>query len=492
MHSSRSESYRIYPVSSLHWFPISSLSDTSSSRFHSQLLWWRDVRLGQVVRVQCVNVTNVYSSSPNADLATLPDCVEVPLPLDRILHLSYSTAPALTLQVGLRTFFFRIRVLSAAICMWCCSTLAGFLFVEWGLLNTEQLEEGFDGDSVARVCDCYLVRYVTFATLQNTSFISCHCDFGQWPTWRPRGLLCGHDHCVDIWLTLSSTVCRSMSSDQMSRHRARSQASKHSFAARHAPPQPTLTPENTDGGLEPCAATASLLLYSQRNVILVLHHNTLAIERRFDLHREDVQWIQVDNSSERGSGRLAVSYDAGSTAIVWDILTGGEVARFSSYEHMRVASFMRNGNIAFGNDQGNVILFEPSTSEHISARTIYDPITAIAPATDCRTFAIGYLNGSILVATLQPSFTILHTLTTARAPARITGLAWHGSSSKQKTDMLATQTSDGDLRVWSVPKPPHQDTPNIIRVLSRAEVQALGPCWFAWSKNGRIVQYAEG
>lgn len=35
-------------------------------------------------------------------------------------------------------------------------------------------------------------------------------------------------------------------------------------------------------------------------------------------------------------------------------------------------------------------MFEPSTSEHISARTIYDPITAIAPAADSRTFAIGY------------------------------------------------------------------------------------------------------
>ena len=42
-----------------------------------------------------------------------------------------------------------------------------------------------------------------------------------------------------------------------------------------------------------------------------------------------------------------------------------------------------------GNAQGNIILFEPSTSEHISARTIFDPITALAPAADCRTFAIG-------------------------------------------------------------------------------------------------------
>lgn len=144
------------------------------------------------------------------------------------------------------------------------------------------------------------------------------------------------------------------------------------------------------------------------------------------------------------------------------------------------------------NDQGNAILFEPSTSEHVSARTIFDPITAIAPAADCRTFAIGYLNGSILIATLQPSFTILHTLNTTRSPSRITDLAWHGSSSKQKTDMLATQTSDGDLRVWSVPKIAHGELPNIIRVLQRPDLQQRGPCWFAWSKNGRIVQYADG
>jgi hypothetical protein len=161
-----------------------------------------------------------------------------------------------------------------------------------------------------------------------------------------------------------------------------------------------------------------------------------------------------------------------------------------------------------GNAQGNIILFEPSTSEHLSARTIFDPITALAPAADCRTFAIGYvthnshecyadydryLNGSILIATLQPSFTILHTLTTPRAPSPIAGLAWHGSSSKQKSEMLAAQTADGDLRVWSVPKAPHSgDVPCVIRVLNQKEQREPGPSWFAWSKNGRIVQYTEG
>ncbi|KAF2813339.1 uncharacterized protein BDZ99DRAFT_517608 [Mytilinidion resinicola] len=259
------------------------------------------------------------------------------------------------------------------------------------------------------------------------------------------------------------------------------------------PPTPSITPGNDEFGFEPCAATASFLLYAQRNVILCLHHDTLAIERRFTRHREDVTWISVDNVSERGAGRLVVSYDAGSTAIVWDLFTGEEVARFASYEQIRVAAWMRNGNVAFGNAQGNVILFEPSTSEHISSRTIFDPITALAPAADCRTFAIGYLNGSILITTLQPTFTILHTLTTPRAPSPLVGLAWHGSSSKQKSEMLATQTSDGDLRVWSVPKAPHGDAPCVIRILNKSEsYREPGPCWFGWSKNGRIVQYSEG
>jgi hypothetical protein len=138
----------------------------------------------------------------------------------------------------------------------------------------------------------------------------------------------------------------------------------------------------------------------------------LAIERRFQSHQENIDFISVDNVSERGAGRLVVSYDVGQTAIVWDIFTGTEIARFASFEHLRVASWMRNGNVAFGeryikstgwihlltgsigNGKGEVILFEPPTQEHISARTIFDPITAMAPATDCRTHAIGYVSCS--------------------------------------------------------------------------------------------------
>lgn len=57
--------------------------------------------------------------------------------------------------------------------------------------------------------------------------------------------------------------------------------------------------------------------------------------------------------------------------------------------------------------------------------------------------------------------------------------------------MLATQMADGDLRVWSVPKPPSTDAPVVIRVLNRTDNRELGAHWFGWSKNGRIIQFSE-
>jgi hypothetical protein len=114
------------------------------------------------------------------------------------------------------------------------------------------------------------------------------------------------------------------------------------------PPTPSATPGTDEFAFDPVSATASFLLVAQRNEILCLHHDTLAVERRFTRHREDISWIHADTVSERGGGRLVVSYDAGSTAIVWDLFTGDEVARFASYEQIRVAAWMRNGNVAFG------------------------------------------------------------------------------------------------------------------------------------------------
>lgn len=162
--------------------------------------------------------------------------------------------------------------------------------------------------------------------------------------------------------------------------------------------------------MDPCAATASMFLYAQGSSIICCHHDTLAIERTFTMHSEDIQLLAVDNQSETGGGRLVVSYDASKTAIVWDLMTGDEIARFASFQMLTAATWMSNGNVAFGkswsqsgnkpsatsdhrvigNSHGNIILFEPSTSEHISSRTLNQiAVTAIAPSADCRTFAIG-------------------------------------------------------------------------------------------------------
>jgi hypothetical protein len=245
---------------------------------------------------------------------------------------------------------------------------------------------------------------------------------------------------------------------------------------------------------EPTAATASMFLYGQANAVVVSHHDSLTIERRFSRHSAEVQLLAVDTQSEFGAGRLVVSYDVDMTAIVWDLMTGDEVARFASYENLTCAAWMRNGNVAFGNSQGNIILFEPTTSEHISARTIDQiAVTALAPAADCRTFAIGYQNGSLLIATLQPRFTILHNLSTSRAPSPIVTLAWHASSPRQKSDMLAVQTYDGDLRVWSVAKSFNSNDPaKVVRILKRTDNYQNGANWLGWSKNGRIIQYSDG
>lgn len=100
--------------------------------------------------------------------------------------------------------------------------------------------------------------------------------------------------------------------------------------------------------LQPCAATASIFLYAQGSTIICVHHDTLAVERRFEKHRDPVVMLSVDNVSERGAGRLVVSYDASQTAIVWDLFTGDEITRFASFKPLQVAAWMKNGNIAFG------------------------------------------------------------------------------------------------------------------------------------------------
>lgn len=140
-----------------------------------------------------------------------------------------------------------------------------------------------------------------------------------------------------------------MSSGQLARNRALSMGSGRSSRGRNASLADFSMGRTTlPKDFEPSDATASMFLYAQGSSIVCAHHDTLKIERRFSRHTEEVQLLAVDNISERGAGRLVISYDAGQTAIVWDLMTGDEVARFASYNNLTVAAWMRNGNVAFG------------------------------------------------------------------------------------------------------------------------------------------------
>ena len=147
----------------------------------------------------------------------------------------------------------------------------------------------------------------------------------------------------------ADTVCEAfpMSAGQLARQRSSSAGTRPPL--RSATP---IDPRVTDVDFEACAATASYFVYSQGPTIICLHHDSLVIERRFDGgkdgHEEPIVFLCADNVSERGAGRLVVSYDAGKVAIVWDLFTGQQVARFGSYHTIGAAAWMRNGNIAFG------------------------------------------------------------------------------------------------------------------------------------------------
>lgn len=58
--------------------------------------------------------------------------------------------------------------------------------------------------------------------------------------------------------------------------------------------------------------------------------------------------------------------------------------------------------------------------------------------------------------------------------------------------MLATQTHNGDLRVWSIAKShTAEDAAKVVRILKRSDNFSEGPNWMGWSKNGRVIQFSD-
>jgi hypothetical protein len=101
-----------------------------------------------------------------------------------------------------------------------------------------------------------------------------------------------------------------------------------------------------------------------------------------------------------------------------------------------------------------------------------------------------YNTGTILIVTVAPMFSILHSLHTTSTPSPISGLAWHGTLSGAKTEMLATHTTTGDLRVWAIPKVGHDGLAHIIRTIGPGTTK-IARAWFGWSRAGKLVQYCD-
>jgi hypothetical protein len=101
--------------------------------------------------------------------------------------------------------------------------------------------------------------------------------------------------------------------------------------------------------LAPCSANARFFFFAQGSTVLCLHYDSLGVERKFQRHAEDVIIIVADTVSDEGMavGRV-VSIDASKEAVVWDSETGEEISRYTSYEDLQTAAWMRNGNLALG------------------------------------------------------------------------------------------------------------------------------------------------
>ncbi|KAF4967113.1 hypothetical protein FSARC_5274 [Fusarium sarcochroum] len=254
---------------------------------------------------------------------------------------------------------------------------------------------------------------------------------------------------------------------------------------------------------DPCAATASCFLFASGSSIICCHHDNLAVQWAFRRHTNNVQLLAVDNQSGASAGRSVVSYDAGGTAIVWDLWTGIEEAQLRAGEHLTAAAWMANGNVAFGDAKGRIILFKPSRSEYtVLSTTNSTKLTALAPSPDCTTFALGYADGSLSIVTFLPRIS-LHSIATnecssppaslvaSERPSSIVSLAWHASSLRKGSGTLAVQKRNGDLRVWSVPmKTGTDERPRVIRDLIKGEAPVQGPHWIGWSKGSCIIQYS--
>ncbi|KAH7161750.1 WD40-repeat-containing domain protein, partial [Dactylonectria macrodidyma] len=232
--------------------------------------------------------------------------------------------------------------------------------------------------------------------------------------------------------------------------------------------------------LQPCTATASFFAYARNNLVICCRHNSLEIQRVFEGHSAKVDLLVADAHKGYSASEIIFSYDGSKVGICWDLLTGREKVQFVTREVLTAAIWLNNRKIALGFATGMLSLFELSSAKHVSTKTIDSSISALSTALDGNKFAIGYHDGTILIANLAPRFTILNQLSMPNVASPIVSLSWHRSFT-----ILAGQNGRGDLCCWHT----KFDPPKLVRRFKPLVKTTPGTNWMGWSKNGRIVQF---
>ncbi|KAI3571164.1 hypothetical protein IWW34DRAFT_578180, partial [Fusarium oxysporum f. sp. albedinis] len=111
-----------------------------------------------------------------------------------------------------------------------------------------------------------------------------------------------------------------------------------------------------------------MILYSLGLFIICRHQTRFTTERKFSRLANGFQLLALGNSSRPAEVNSFVRHDIGGMAIVWALMKGDEIPEFTCHGHLRTA-IMLPASIA-NQFVRSVIMFEPSTFEQVSPRTM--------------------------------------------------------------------------------------------------------------------------
>ena len=100
--------------------------------------------------------------------------------------------------------------------------------------------------------------------------------------------------------------------------------------------------------VQPCAATATQVLFAVDKQIFCLDHESLGLVRTFVGHQDAILILSVNNDGTHAKDRcLALSYDRARELIIWEVSSGDMLAK-CFVEITTVAAWLGGGCVALG------------------------------------------------------------------------------------------------------------------------------------------------